>query len=197
MRPLTIWLVRHALPEGHNGRCYGRHDIPLSADGIEQAEDIAKRLSVESISHVYSSGLSRALETARILAGPHNLAVQIIEELGEIHFGDCEGLTYEEVEQRFPEVFQSWMARPTETQFPNGENFGQMRSRVMGAFNALLLRHSEESVVIVTHAGVIRLLLGQALGIPENHIFRLGQRFGAINRVDYFDGSPVVQFMNG
>src|SRR5262245_21580783 len=130
-QPTTVWLVRHALPEGNNGRCYGRLDVPLSPDGIAQAQRIANQLVHEPIAHVYSSGLRRAIETARILAEPHSLTVQIMDDLREIDFGDLEGMTYEEIEKRYPDVFQSWMEHPTETQFPNGESFNQMRARAL------------------------------------------------------------------
>jgi alpha-ribazole phosphatase/probable phosphoglycerate mutase len=197
MKPTTVWLVRHASLEGHDGRCYGWYDIRLSAEGIAQAESIAARLSTEPISRIYSSSLSRAVETARAVASPHRIAVDVVEDLGEIHFGDCEGLTYQEVEKRYPEVFESWMSRPTETQFPNGESFSQLRSRVLAALESLLRDHRSESIVVVTHAGVIRLLLAQALGIPDRHIFRLAQGYGAINRIDYFDSGPIVGLING
>src|SRR3989442_12202645 len=127
MQPTTVWLVRHAVSDGIDGRCCGRYDVHLSAEGILQAKVIAKQLAEEEISHVYSSSLSRAVETARILAESHGLPGQIVEALGEMNFGDLEGLTYEEIEKRYPDVFRSWMKQPTETQFPNGESFPKMR----------------------------------------------------------------------
>jgi alpha-ribazole phosphatase/probable phosphoglycerate mutase len=146
---------------------------------------------------VYSSGLSRASETARILAEQHGLSVSIVESLAEIHFGDLEGLTYEEIEERYPKVFRSWMERPLETHFPNGESFAQMRARVLPAMNSLLRRHENECIVVVAHAGVIRTIIGNVLQLPDDHIFRLAQRYGAINRISYFDGRAVLELMNG
>jgi len=72
-----------------------------------------------------------------------------------------------------------------------------MKARVVGVLDLLLCRHGNQSIAIVTHAGVIRLILAQALCIPDNQIFRLAQRHGAINRIDYFDQGPVVKLMNG
>jgi len=193
----TVWLIRHASPDGANGRCYGRHDIPLSQDGLNQAKQISARLTSESISQIYSSNLSRAVETARIISEPHGLTVQTIEGLGEIHFGDLEGLTYEEIQKRYPDIFESWMTRPTETQFPNGESFQQMSVRVLRAFDSLTSNHRNQSIVVVAHSGVIRLLLGKALSIPSTEIFRLAQRYGAINRIRYFEHGPIVELING
>src|SRR5262249_19092913 len=144
----------------------------------------------------YSSPLSRAVETVRIVVEPHGLPFQIMKELAEIDFGDLEGLRYEEVQDRYPEIFHSWMTRPIETRFPNGENFTQMSARVLSALDLLLSRHRGQCIAIVTHAGVIRLILAQALSIPDNQIFRLEQDYGATNRIDYFDHGPLVKLMN-
>jgi alpha-ribazole phosphatase/probable phosphoglycerate mutase len=131
------------------------------------------------------------------MAEPHGLRVCSLEGLAEIHFGDIEGLTYHDIEQRFPAVFRSWMDQPTETKFPNGESFAEMRARVLAVLASLLSRHAGESIAVVTHAGVIRVLLGQALSIPDTHIFRLAQREGAVNRIDYFEHGAVVELLNG
>src|SRR5437899_12499454 len=108
----TVWLVRHGLPDGSSGLCYGRHDIPLSLEGMNRAGQIARQLRGEPISHIYSSSLRRAVDTARILAEPHGLIVQTMEELREIDFGDLDGLTYDEIQRQRPDVFQSCVERP-------------------------------------------------------------------------------------
>jgi alpha-ribazole phosphatase len=193
----TVWIMRHGEADGMNGRCCGRYDAPLSVEGVEQAKRVAAQLARESISHMYSSNLQRAFKTAQIVAEPHGLAVETIEELAEMNFGDLEGMTYEEAEQRFPAVFQSWMTRPTETQFPNGESFHQMNERVLGAFDSLLHHHRNQSIGIVAHAGVNRIVLRRALSIPGDEMFRLAQKHCAINRVRYVEEAPIVELING
>jgi alpha-ribazole phosphatase len=195
--PTTIWLIRHGLPDGADDRCCGRYNVSLSTDGIKQAKAIATRLACESISNFYSSHLSRAVETARIVVEPHGLPFHTLDELAEMNFGDLEGLRYEEIQQRYPEIFQSWMTRPTETRFPNGESLTEMKGRVLSTLDLLLSRHRNQSIGIVTHAGVIRLIIAQALCIPDNQIFKLAQGYGAINRIEYFGQGPVVKLMNG
>src|SRR4051812_30296951 len=93
----TGWLIRHGLTEGADGRCCGRLDLKLSPEGRQQASDLARHLASEPISQVYSSRLSRALDTARILAEPHGLSVQTMDGLAEMNFGDLEGRTYDEI----------------------------------------------------------------------------------------------------
>jgi alpha-ribazole phosphatase len=193
----TVWLIRHGGTIDAEGRCCGRRNVALSAEGIRQAQEVAKYLSGEPISHVYSSGLRRAVDTAHIVAEPHCLHVQAVEALAEMDFGDLEGLRYEQIQQEYPECFESWLTRPAETQFPNGESFTQMSVRVFDAFDLLLSRHRNQSIAVVVHAGVIRMILGKALSIPDNQIFRLAQRHGAINRIRYFEDGPVVELVNG
>jgi len=192
----TVWLIRHGTPDGAEGRCYGRYDIPLSSAGIEQAGRLASRLEVERLARVYASPLRRALDTARIIAESHDVPVEPAGSFVEIHFGDFEGLTYDEIQARFPEAFQLWMEQPANVQFPNGECFQDMRVRVLRAMDSVVAYHPAESVAIVTHAGVIRLLIAEALSIPHSQIFRLAQDYAALNRIDYFDHGPVVQLMN-
>jgi len=192
-----LWLVRHGVPADVAGRCHGRLDVPLSAVGIAQARDAASRLAQENISAVYSSGLRRAIETAQVLAEALRLDMTTISALAEIDFGDFEGMTYEEIQLRYPEAFEHWMQYPTDAQFPNGEKFSDMRTRVNGALDWLLRHHRNESIAIVAHSGVIRLLLGQALSMPADQIFRLSQSYGAINRIRYSENGPIVELVNG
>jgi alpha-ribazole phosphatase len=193
----TIWLLRHGLPGAIEGRCHGRLDVPLSPEGMAQAKQTAARLAQENISAVYSSGLRRAIETAEIVGEELRLDIQTIGALAEIDFGDFEGMMYEDIQKQYPEAFDCWMSHPAEAQFPNGENFADLGRRVNGALDSLLSRHRNESIAIVAHSGVIRVLIGQALSIPSDQIFRLSQRYGAINRIRYSEYGPIVELVNG
>jgi alpha-ribazole phosphatase len=193
----TVWLIRHAATESMEGRCYGWHDVPLSQDGINQARNLARRLARNRLDAMYTSPLLRARETARILAEPHDVSVQIIQELAEIHFGDFEGLSYEEIQARFPEIYQQWMNQPTVVRFPNGEDFPGLQRRTLAALNSILISNIGKSVAAVAHAGVVRILLADALGIPNSHIFRLAQDYAAVNRIDYTDDGATVKLING
>jgi alpha-ribazole phosphatase len=193
----TVWLVRHGSAAGIDGRCCGRLDVPLSPEGVVQARETAARLAQEKICAVYSSGLRRARETGQVLADALRLSVTVMEALAEIDFGDFEGMTYEEIQHRYPEAFDRWMTQPTNTQFPNGESFADMRDRVSSTVDAILRRHKNESIAIVSHSGVIRFLIGRALSMPAEQIFRLAQRHAAINRIRFTEQGPIVELVNG
>jgi alpha-ribazole phosphatase len=192
----TVWLVRHGSPDGADGRCCGRLD-PLCPEGILQARETAARLAQEKICAVYSSGLRRALETGQMLADALRVDLTVLETLAEIDFGDFEGMTYEDIQRRYPEVFERWMTQPTNTQFPNGESFADMRDRVSSTVDALLSRHKNESIAIVSHSGVIRFLIARALSMPADQMFRLAQRHAAINRIQFTEKGPIVELING
>jgi alpha-ribazole phosphatase len=192
-----VWLIRHAATESMEGRCYGWHDVPLAQTGIDQAKHLATRLAQSRMDVVYASPLRRALETARILAEPHDAPVETHGGLAEIHFGDFEGLSYDEIQKRFPDIYHLWMHQPTAVRFPNGEDFRGFQRRALAFVDSIVARHVGKSIAVVTHAGVVRILLADALGIPDSHIFRLAQDYAAVNRIDYADHGATVKLVNG
>lgn len=190
-------LVRHGQPvEEVRGRCYGRLDVGLSASGRLQAERVARFLAEAPLLRIYVSPRVRALESAAPLAELKGMAVDTEESFREIDFGLFEGLTYEEAEQRHPEVYAEWMAHPTRVRFPKGESYPEMRERVRAAGRTLRTRHAGETFVLVSHGGVNRTLLAEALGMPDDNLFRLEQGYGAVNIIDFYGDEPMVKLMN-
>jgi alpha-ribazole phosphatase len=197
LQPTRVWLVRHGEPEiSVRGRCYGSLDIGLSREGIHQIELVAARLSRERFAAIYTSPRQRCRQSAEILATGHDCPVDTVDELSEISFGEFEGCSYEEIEIRYPALYRQWMEHPTEIQFPGGESFDAMWTRVTEAASALRTRYSGQSIALITHSGVIRILMSQALAVPQSHIFRIAQRYAAVNLISYFESFSVVEFMN-
>ena len=147
-----------------------------------------------TVTALYSSPRRRALQSAQILV-PH-LTHRIDERLSEIDFGELEGLTYQDAAIRYPDVYQAWMQRPDAICFPGGESFARMQSRVTAAVTDLLRMHAGDSITVVAHGGVNRIVLGQALGLATHQLFELRQDYGAINLVEYCDGTPAVRLLN-
>jgi alpha-ribazole phosphatase len=193
-----VWLIRHGEPvEEARNRCYGSLDLCLSEAGRKQMQDIADYLKSEPISAVYTSPRSRALEGARILASTVSGGIPTVaQDLREIDFGDFEGLTYDEIAGRNPELYHLWMENPTEVLFPNGEGFREMRDRVLNAFDAIQRKHDGQTIALVTHGGVNRILLAHALQMPGNCIFRLAQDYAAMNLIEFMQEFPVVRLLN-
>jgi alpha-ribazole phosphatase len=191
---LRLVLIRHAEPEASaKGRCYGKLDVGLSEYGRRQMARVAEALESVSFDAVYASPRRRARESADIVASD----VVVDERLGEIDFGELEGLTYEEAAKQYPYVYEQWMERPTEVTFPGGESFEEMRQRVVEAIDRIRADHREQTVAIVSHGGVNRILLAEALGIESRNIFHIGQSHAGVNVIDELDGFSIVRLMNG
>jgi alpha-ribazole phosphatase len=185
-------LVRHCEPqEDARGLCYGRLDIGLSDAGREHAQRLAEALARHEWDAVYSSPRLRARETAVAV----NRDVVIDDDLREIDFGDLEGRSYDEIAATDPELYRAWMERPTTVSFPGGESFAELKIRALEALDRIRAAH--EAAVVVTHGGVLRAGLAAWLGIPDEAIFRLDQRYGGVTIVDWLDGVPLVRLMNG
>jgi alpha-ribazole phosphatase len=190
-------LVRHGQPvEEMRGRCYGRLDVGLSATGRLQAERAARFLSEAPLLRIYTSPRQRARESAAPLAELKGMSVDTDEAFREIDFGLFEGLSYEEAEKRYPEVYAEWMAHPTRVRFPDGESYPEMRERVLSAGRELRTRHAGETFVLVSHGGVNRTLLAEALGMPHANLFRIEQGYASVNIIDFYGDEPIVKLMN-
>ncbi|WP_239014583.1 histidine phosphatase family protein [Archangium violaceum] len=190
-------LVRHGQPvEETRGRCYGRLDVGLSSTGVMQAERAARFLAEAPLLRIYTSPRQRARESAAPLAELKGMAVDTEDAFREIDFGLFEGLTYEEAEKRYPEVYAQWMAHPARVRFPEGESYSEMRERVRSAGRELRTRHAGETFVLVSHGGVNRTLLAEALGMPDDNLFRLEQGYAAVNIIDFYGDEPIVKMMN-
>ena len=195
-----LWLVRHGEPaEEYRGRCYGSLNVGLSENGRAQVARMARHLSAEPVSAIYSSPRLRAVESAEILthvASAGERRIEIVPELREIDFGDFEGLSYDEIAERFPEHYRRWMDTPTEVQFPNGECEAQVRARALGAFEKICGREAGRTAIIVSHSGVIRIVLAWALRMHHEDMFRLSQVHGAVNLLSLYDGFPCLELLN-
>lgn len=169
-----IYLVRHGETAWNaGGKFQGHSDIPLTERGREQARTLAARLSSLKIDAFYSSDLSRARETAEILAEPHQGTVYYLPELREINFGQWEGLTFKEIAEAYGELSTQWWTTPLTTQIPAGERLQQVVDRCTRAITDILNRHAGETVVVAAHGGVIRIIVGIALGLDLNFFWKL------------------------
>lgn len=166
-----IVLLRHGNTVGNSHeRFHGAADVALSDEGRVQVLAAGQALAREVFDVVASSPLSRAWESAKLLAGKH--PVLLLPELREVNFGHWEGLTAEEIEARDPSLYRAWREQPAEFNYPGGERRVDFRARVAGSL-AALERTGARNALVVAHKGVIRALaehlLGEALevGIPE------------------------------
>ena len=198
LTPTRVYLVRHGqVADGHTDRYHGNNDIGLSPNGVRQLEDLAAQLAAVPLAGVYASDLTRSLTGAEIISRGRNLAPQTIPEFREIHFGAWEGLSFTEIAARYPAELEARFRDLTSFRIPGGESLLDLSSRVLPRLGDLINQHLQEAFIIVAHAGVNRVILSEALGLPLDHLFRLDQNYGCLNIIDYFPDMAVVRLLNG
>jgi alpha-ribazole phosphatase/probable phosphoglycerate mutase len=111
-------------------------------------------------------------------------------------FGNLEGLAYDDIAARYPDVYAQWMQAPAQVRFPNGESLSDLRARVLQAFHAIRQEREGETVALLSHGGVNRILLAWALEIPDGCLFRLAQDYAAMNLLTFSHDSATVELMN-
>lgn len=178
----TLLLLRHGATEWNVARRQQGHaDIEMNEEGRKQAALIAEELARLPIGAIYSSDLGRALETARLVAQPHDLNVQIEPAFREINEGEWEGLTEVEIRQRWPNEWQHRLL----SRRPSGESPDEVRARSFEGIRRVVLDNPGKMVVIVTHQGTIRYILAEALGLaPERLLDLPALRPGEAVRMD-------------
>jgi broad specificity phosphatase PhoE len=193
-----IILVRHGQTEWNRvERFRGRADVPLNETGLAQAEATGLRIHGEwQPAAVYSSPLSRAVRTAEAIAKHFDLPVQIHPGLADIDYGEWQGLTPDEVRDRWPAALQAWYHQPDEAIVPGGETLAQLRSRGMSAVNELSARHAEQTIVLVGHTVINRIILLGILGLGNERFWHIKQDTCAINVFEVEKGDFVLGSLN-
>jgi broad specificity phosphatase PhoE len=136
------------------------------------------------------------LSTAKILASPFNLQVQPLHGLIDIDYGRWQGLSLKEAGARDGELYRLWLHSPHLVTFPGGESLEQVRKRVVAALEALLSQHPEQTIVMVSHKVVCKVLICDILGLDNSHFWRVAQDTGAISLVEARDGAFRITVLN-
>ena len=178
----TILLIRHAahveLGRILSGR---RRDVALSSEGLEQAEIVADLLAVEPLAAVYSSPRERAFYTARAIAEPHDIKVQIANELDEVDFGDWTGMSFDDLEG--DPAWSAWNEARGTARPPNGESMAEAVDRAAAALETIAAAHAGATVACVSHCDIIRGLIARYLGLPLDNMLRFDSDPASVSRL--------------
>jgi broad specificity phosphatase PhoE len=197
VKALRLLAVRHGATEWSQARRFaGSRDIPLTAHGRLQAEAVAQALAGTSASAIYTSPLERARTSAEVIAKPHRLDPIIEPDFREMTFGAWEGLTRDELATRFPTEAGLWASTPHVATPPQGEALTAVDFRVRAALAALIEQHRGETVILVSHAIVTRLIVLAALGLGPDRLWSVDASPAGITEIDYQGDWATVHRMN-
>jgi broad specificity phosphatase PhoE len=199
-----IILVRHGQTEWNRiERFRGRADVPLNPTGRAQAELTGKKVAATwRPVAIYSSPLSRALETAeaishqvRVMQGI-SLQVKVHPGLMDIDYGEWQGLTPEETHQRWPEALDDWYNAPQRAAIPGGESLDSLRERGMAVVMELASLYAGKIILLLGHTVINRVLLLAILGLGNERFWRLKQDTCAINVFEAENGIYTLESLN-
>ena len=204
METTRIYLARHGeVVNHHEFRYNGHYDVDITDEGVVQMERLADFFQNEGhgerVAAVYSSDLTRARKGAEIIGVRLAIEPAFTADLREIHLGRWDGLTREEGATLYPdEAHITFQDLATTRIGGGGENFLDVRDRVVPAFDGIVERHRGSAVVIVAHGGVNRVILCHVMGLDYDNFFTMEQDYGCLNVVEVFpDDVMMVKMLNG
>ena len=199
MTPHTrIHLIRHGQVVGHNQKRYnGQIDVGLTDLGVEQYHRLKERLADTPISACYTSDLTRCVTGANIICEQFSIEPVRRSELRELNIGIWQGLTWLEIQARWPEEWQARLNDLVNYRVQQGENLLDVQARLMPVVREIVERHKGQEVLLVGHGGVNRIVLLNAIGAPLSRMFNIEQNYGCYNIIDYYiDGRATVKLLN-
>lgn len=187
--PTRLYLVRHGATQSTaEDRFSGAEDVKLSDEGRTQVMRLAERLADDHIAAVFASPLRRTMETARIIAGPHNLSPVSKAGLREISHGHWEGLSRKEVERRHSGEYSAWESDPFTFSPKGGESGLSVLARALPVIREVVEQNEGKNVLVVSHKATIRILVSSLLGFEmRGYRDRLDQAPASLNILDFKD----------
>ena len=181
----TMFVVRHGTTTMNvENRYRGRCDVPLDAQGYQDAVDAARQLSGVGLSAVYCGPLRRTIATAQIIADEARVPdLRILHGLNNVDYGRWEAMTSAEAAVYDPEAFELYRTSPSRAACPMGERLSDAQGRMIEALQLIGRRHAGETVAAVTHAVMIRLAVARLTGV-EGEDWRIPVGRGSLTRFE-------------
>jgi len=189
---MEIYLLRHGRTTAPKAYI-GSTDVALSDEGEAQVGHTAAFLDAIDFDCCYCSPLQRCRRTLQLLE--LTVPAQIAPELREIDFGEWEGRTFDEINRQSPEHLDVWQKQGDRFSFPGGENISAFQTRITGWLDRLV-RSEHRSVLLITHAGVIRTALCALLKLPHDNAFRFMICEAGVSLVSYRDEFGMLEYLN-
>ena len=193
-----FYLIRHGETDWNKGGRYqGRTNIQLNDAGVEQARLLGKRFKYLPLDVVYVSPLDRAVATAEPVAASHGLTPIKDEHFIEINFGEWEGHTIEELSEKFGSAYTDFFKDPFDHPVPGEGSFQIAMNRAIEGFNILAERHKGQNVAIVSHGGLLRVMLVGLLEMGDAFYRKTWMTNTSITMLDVMeDGRKLLMTLN-
>jgi broad specificity phosphatase PhoE len=196
----TMYLIRHGATEANlarPARLQGRrHNPPLARLGVRQAELTRDFLGVRPMDACYCSPLLRAVQTASIIAAPHGLSPQPLDELTECDVGKWEGMDWQAIRYLDADGYQRFMNCPGQFGYPGGESFADVYQRAGRCLEELLVKHAGQAILVVAHHVVNRTYLAALLGLTPDQARQVTLDNCGISVVTRTGDSTTVNTLN-
>jgi alpha-ribazole phosphatase len=194
-----IFFVRHGdtIDEETKKVYKGSIDIPLSDKGRQRIARASEFLSRFKMDYIYTSTLSRCIESGKIIAEKQGLPIETASALDELGFGLWEGMSFDEIKEQYPKELKLWLSDLENHTPPQGEPMRDAQRRSVAKFKEIIDKHRGRNIAIVCHAGILRLIICSILDLKLSDMFRIGQNYGCIDMVDvYADNLAVIELLN-
>lgn len=193
----SVYLIRHGQTAWNKEEIFrGRTNVPLDETGLKQADLAGEYFKRMEIHAIYSSPLARAWQTAEKIAEPRSMKVQPLEGVIDMSFGSWEGHPHQEIREMDPQTYRQWRDEPHLARLPGGETLDGVRLRAMAALEAVVQSNPNNTVIVVSHRVVNKVLICGILGIDNSHFWQIGQDTTAINLIQYRNGKYVLSLLN-
>lgn len=190
-----LLLIRHGANDWVHGRLAGwTPGVHLNEEGRNQAAALSERLGDLPISAVYSSPLERCIETAQAVAGPRNLTLRVVDQIGEVRYGEWQGAELKELYKH--ELWPGVQFYPSGTRFPNGETLGEAQMRMVQALDTLRAQHPKQIIAVFSHADLIKLALAYYIGVHIDLFQRLVINPCSLNALAFERMGPRLMALN-
>lgn len=188
-----VVLIRHGVTKWNKQKRYcGFLDVGLSAEGKRQAEKLHQRLKNEKFEKIYCSDLKRALQTARIVFKGKKIIKE--KDLKEINFGVIEGMSYDEIMQKYPQVYSNWVKDPYKHKIPKSETMLQFKKRINKAIKKIVMLNKGKTVAVVCHGGTISMYITTIF--KNNKFWHHIPGSVSVSVVEYEKLKPQVKLFN-
>ncbi len=195
--PTTLFLLRHGEVEHRYHRVFGgRIDMELSPLGHDQAAKLARYLRQRPLDAIYASPMKRAQQTLAPLAGHCARKPVVLPGLREVDFGDWTGLNWEEVRTKFNASAFEWLDKLEHAAIPNAECGRTFRARVEPCLQQIIRDHAGETVAIVCHGGVVRMMLSILMALPLPKLAGFEIDYASLTHVEHHPHKTEVQLLN-